>query len=70
MKDTRQNLDSITSSQTPRMTVAAAQFAGQMALRLVHDHLLKLNVQKYENLIRARVLDINRKVKAVQRVRV
>ncbi|XP_071383486.1 transferrin receptor protein 1-like [Centroberyx affinis] len=66
--DTREKLYAATSNQTPRLAVTAAQFAGQMALRLVHDHLLRMDLQKYDNIIRSRVAEINRKVKSVQRM--
>uniref|UniRef100_A0A3Q0SQS6 Transferrin receptor 1b n=1 Tax=Amphilophus citrinellus TaxID=61819 RepID=A0A3Q0SQS6_AMPCI len=38
-----------TNRRTGEITVAAAQFAGQMALHLVHDHLLSLDMSRYSN---------------------
>lgn len=70
MLDTREQLSSATANQTPQLAVTAAQVAGQMALRLVHDHLLRLDVQKYDNIIRSHVREINSKVKIVQEVSV
>uniref|UniRef100_A0A667ZD96 Transferrin receptor protein 1 n=1 Tax=Myripristis murdjan TaxID=586833 RepID=A0A667ZD96_9TELE len=65
--DTEDKLNSATSSQTPQFAMAAAQFAGHIALRLVHDHLLRLDLQKYNSIIRSQVAEINRRVKTVQR---
>lgn len=48
--------------------MAAAQFAGLITLRLVHDHLLQLDLQKYNSIIRSQVAEISRRVKTVQRV--
>lgn len=66
--DTRENLNSVTASQVPQLAVRAGQFAGHIALRLVHDHLLQMDLKKYNQLIRSHVVQINGKVKAVQRV--
>uniref|UniRef100_A0AAY4ARY2 Transferrin receptor protein 1 n=1 Tax=Denticeps clupeoides TaxID=299321 RepID=A0AAY4ARY2_9TELE len=53
--DNKINLDSSTSHKLGRVAVTAAQLAGQMALTLVHDHLLMLDVNKYKNTISSRV---------------
>uniref|UniRef100_A0A8D0D6X8 Transferrin receptor 1b n=1 Tax=Sander lucioperca TaxID=283035 RepID=A0A8D0D6X8_SANLU len=51
------NLDDVdrlnyaTGHLTSETVAAAAQFAGQMALRLVHDHLLSLDVGRYSSVI-------------------
>ncbi|XP_030607287.1 transferrin receptor protein 1-like isoform X2 [Archocentrus centrarchus] len=68
MLDTRENLNSVTASQVPQLAVKAGQFAGHIALRLVHDHLLQMDLKKYDQLIRSHVVKINTKVKAVQRM--
>lgn len=68
--DTSDNLNTATSSQTQKLAVTAAQFAGQMALRLVHDHLLRMDLQKYGSIIHSKVVDIYMKVEAVRRVSV
>lgn len=36
-----------TGQRTSKVTALAAQFAGQMALRLTHDHLVRLDVTRY-----------------------
>ncbi|KAM9349969.1 transferrin receptor protein 1-like [Symphorus nematophorus] len=68
MLDTRQKLDVATSHQVPQLAEIAAQFAGHIALRLVHYHLLWLDPMSYDSVIRTHMAQINRKVKAVQRV--
>uniref|UniRef100_A0A8C9WHP9 Transferrin receptor protein 1 n=1 Tax=Scleropages formosus TaxID=113540 RepID=A0A8C9WHP9_SCLFO len=52
----------IMSTRTTQFAMAAAQVAGHMALRLVHDHLLRLDVSKYNSKIRSYVSQINRLV--------
>ncbi|KAL3988137.1 glutamate dehydrogenase (NAD(P)+) [Sarotherodon galilaeus] len=66
--DTQQNLNSVTASQVPQLAVKAGQFAGHIALRLVHDHLLQMDLKKYNQLIRSHVVQINMRVKNVQRL--
>ncbi|XP_042285964.1 transferrin receptor protein 1-like [Thunnus maccoyii] len=66
--DTREKLNSATSGQVPQLAEIAARFAGHMALRLVHDHLLRMDVTKYDKMIRTRVAQINAKLKNVQRL--
>uniref|UniRef100_A0A8C4GG21 Transferrin receptor protein 1 n=1 Tax=Dicentrarchus labrax TaxID=13489 RepID=A0A8C4GG21_DICLA len=68
MRDTRQKLNGVTSNSVPQVAVIASQFAGHMALRLVHDHLLRMDLTRYHDIIRTHVGQINAKVKAVQRV--
>uniref|UniRef100_A0A8C9SYU0 Transferrin receptor protein 1 n=1 Tax=Scleropages formosus TaxID=113540 RepID=A0A8C9SYU0_SCLFO len=53
LEDTRQKLEYIMSTRTTQFAMAAAQVAGHMALRLVHDHLLRLDVSKYNSKIRS-----------------
>ncbi|KAI3375219.1 hypothetical protein L3Q82_021726, partial [Scortum barcoo] len=67
-QDTRQTLNAATANQVPQLAVTAAQFAGHIALRLVHDHLLRMDLTKYNDIIRSHVRQINMKVKAVQRL--
>ncbi|XP_066508360.1 transferrin receptor protein 1-like [Hoplias malabaricus] len=62
VSDTRANLDSKTSRNLPALIKTAGEVAGQMALRLVHDHLLRLNVEKYTTVIRSTVALINRDI--------
>uniref|UniRef100_A0A8P4KLU6 Transferrin receptor protein 1 n=1 Tax=Dicentrarchus labrax TaxID=13489 RepID=A0A8P4KLU6_DICLA len=68
MRDTRQKLNGVTSNSVPQVAVIASQFAGHMALRLVHDHLLRMDPTRYYDILRTHVGQINTKVKAVQRV--
>ncbi|TTN01735.1 Transferrin receptor protein 1 [Bagarius yarrelli] len=64
--DTKKNLES-KSSNLLALTKAAGEMAGQMALRLVHDHLLRLNTEKYLNFMRIQVSKINKEVMSLQR---
>ena len=66
--DTKEKLNSATSSQVPQLAEIAARFAGHMALRLVHDHLLRMDLSMYDKMIRTRVAQIIRKVMDGQRV--
>ncbi|CAB1317912.1 unnamed protein product, partial [Coregonus sp. 'balchen'] len=45
LQDTREKLYGATSNQAAKLAVSAGEFAGKMALRLVHDHLLRLDMQ-------------------------
>ncbi|XP_053186332.1 transferrin receptor protein 1-like [Scomber japonicus] len=69
MLDNREKLNAATSNQVPQMAEVAARFAGHIVLRLVHDHLLRLDLSKYDKIIRTRVAQINAKVKDVQRLK-
>ncbi|KAJ0011829.1 hypothetical protein NQD34_012804 [Periophthalmus magnuspinnatus] len=69
MLDSPQKLQSTTSNQVAQFAEVAARFAGHIALRLVHDHLLQLDLQKYTRIIRSKVFQINGKVAEVQRLR-
>ncbi|XP_017351000.1 transferrin receptor protein 1 [Ictalurus punctatus] len=64
--DTRSKLQS-KASNLLALTKAAGEMAGQMALRLVHDHLLRLNTEKYLNIMRIRVSKISKEVMSLQR---
>uniref|UniRef100_A0A674DVB9 Transferrin receptor protein 1 n=1 Tax=Salmo trutta TaxID=8032 RepID=A0A674DVB9_SALTR len=68
LQDTRKNLYGATSNQVAKLAVSTGQIAGQMALRLVHDHLLRLDVEKYNYQIQSHVANIKRKVNTVQRL--
>uniref|UniRef100_A0AAQ4PRX6 Transferrin receptor protein 1 n=1 Tax=Gasterosteus aculeatus aculeatus TaxID=481459 RepID=A0AAQ4PRX6_GASAC len=50
--DTREKLNVAAGNQVPQLAETAARFAGHMVLRLVHDHLLRMDVMKYNNIIR------------------
>ncbi|XP_061093887.1 transferrin receptor protein 1-like [Conger conger] len=60
--DTKEKLDYATDHRTAQLAASAAQFAGQMALRLVHDHLLRLDVDRYVRHFRLFVAKVNRRV--------
>ncbi|XP_068557604.1 transferrin receptor protein 1-like [Cebidichthys violaceus] len=64
--DTREKLNMATGNQVTQMAEMATRFAGHIVLRLVHDHLLRLDVMKYNNIIRSEVVKINGKVSAVK----
>ncbi|MEQ2175050.1 hypothetical protein GOODEAATRI_014251 [Goodea atripinnis] len=65
LEDTLENLNTATSSQVPQLAETAGRFAGHIVLRLVHDHLLQMDVMKYYKIIRSDVAKINGKVKEV-----
>ncbi|XP_047223994.1 transferrin receptor protein 1-like [Girardinichthys multiradiatus] len=65
LEDTLENLNTATSSQVPQLAETAGRFAGHIVLRLVHDHLLQMDVMKYYKIIRSDVFKINGKVKEV-----
>lgn len=67
--DTKEKLKSLTANEIAQFADAAARFAGHITLRLVHDHLLQLDLQKYTKIIRSNVFKINNKVAEVQRMR-
>lgn len=69
MLDTRKNLEAETSTELLVVAKAAGEIAGVMALRLVHDHLLRLNVEKYRNVLHIHIDKINREVLRLQKVR-
>uniref|UniRef100_A0A672T0W3 Transferrin receptor protein 1-like n=2 Tax=Sinocyclocheilus grahami TaxID=75366 RepID=A0A672T0W3_SINGR len=60
--DEKKHLDCITDQKVVELSVLAAQVAGQMALRLVHDHILKLDVTKYSDVIARHVSAITQRV--------
>uniref|UniRef100_A0A3B5LH61 Transferrin receptor protein 1 n=1 Tax=Xiphophorus couchianus TaxID=32473 RepID=A0A3B5LH61_9TELE len=69
MQDTADNLNAATSSQVPQLAETAGRFAGHIALRLVHDHLLQMDVMKYYKVVRSYVTKINGRVKEVLQMR-
>ncbi|XP_015246142.1 PREDICTED: transferrin receptor protein 1-like [Cyprinodon variegatus] len=60
--DNMDHLNYKTNHRTSNVTAAAAQFAGLMTLRLVHDHLLHLDVGRYYGPITKSVLQIYKQV--------
>uniref|UniRef100_A0A3Q0T4X6 Transferrin receptor 1b n=1 Tax=Amphilophus citrinellus TaxID=61819 RepID=A0A3Q0T4X6_AMPCI len=57
-----------TNRRTGEITVAAAQFAGQMALHLVHDHLLSLDMSRYSNTLTKAVVQVYRHIQWLSQV--
>lgn len=57
-----------TNHRTSNVSAAAAQFAGLMTLRLVHDHLLHLDVGRYYGPITKSVLQIYKQVNQLTQV--
>lgn len=66
-EDTQLKLNGATANQIPQLAEVATRFAGHIVLRLVHDHLLRMDLTKYDKIIRTNVAQINVKVKAVKR---
>lgn len=60
--DNKDHLDYLTAHNTPTVTARAAQIAGQMALRLVHDHVIQFDMTRYKNLFGLNVNRINNKI--------
>ncbi|KAJ3611793.1 hypothetical protein NHX12_021807, partial [Muraenolepis orangiensis] len=60
--DNKDHLGYATAQKTPEAAVTAATLAGQMALRLVHDHLLALDVSRYGNTITAAVALLSQRI--------
>uniref|UniRef100_A0A8C8DVC4 Transferrin receptor protein 1 n=1 Tax=Oryzias sinensis TaxID=183150 RepID=A0A8C8DVC4_9TELE len=56
IQDTRQKLNAATSNQVAEVAVTAGRFAGHIALRQVHDHLLQMDLMRYNKIIRTQVL--------------
>nr|AIU36287.1 transferrin receptor [Megalobrama amblycephala] len=65
-EDTDKNLEQYTSFNTLKLAKTAGEVAGLVTLRLVHDHLLKLNVEKYTSVIRNYVSQIRSKLESRQ----
>ncbi|XP_034998627.1 transferrin receptor 1b [Hippoglossus stenolepis] len=60
--DNMDHLNYQTNHHTSEMTAAAAQFAGLMALRLVHDHLLSLDVTRYTNVVNTASIRVYKRI--------
>lgn len=69
--DNKDHLDYKTNHHTSEMAALAAQFAGQMALRLVHDHVLypSLDVSRYSSVITKAVVRVYKRINLLSRVR-
>ncbi|KAK7881626.1 hypothetical protein WMY93_030035 [Mugilogobius chulae] len=59
---TNDHLNYEAAQQTSVSVAAAAQFAGQMALRLVYDHLINFDLTGYKKLLNINVVRINNRV--------
>lgn len=67
--DNSDHLNYQTNQHTAEITATAAQFAGLMALRLVHDHLLSLDVSRYGRVLTRDVSRVYKRVQALLQVR-
>ncbi|XP_029384945.1 transferrin receptor 1b [Echeneis naucrates] len=61
--DNKDHLLYQTTHHTSEITVGAAQFAGQMALRLVHDHLISLDIRRYSSILSQPVKQVYMRIK-------
>uniref|UniRef100_A0A3Q3G2T7 Transferrin receptor protein 1 n=1 Tax=Labrus bergylta TaxID=56723 RepID=A0A3Q3G2T7_9LABR len=66
--DTQDNLNTAAAGKVPELAEVATRFAGHMVLRLVHDHLLRFDLKKYNKIIKVQVAQINGKIMSVRRV--
>uniref|UniRef100_A0AAX7TCQ6 Transferrin receptor 1b n=1 Tax=Astatotilapia calliptera TaxID=8154 RepID=A0AAX7TCQ6_ASTCA len=66
--DTMDQLNYETNNQTNEITAIAAQFAGQMALHLVHDHLLSLDVNRYSKTLTKAVAGVYKHIRLLSQV--
>uniref|UniRef100_H3D7Z0 Transferrin receptor 1b n=1 Tax=Tetraodon nigroviridis TaxID=99883 RepID=H3D7Z0_TETNG len=60
--DNKDHLNYQTGHKTGEVAAAAAQVAGQMALRLAHDHLLKLDTRGYSSLLQNAVSRVYKRI--------
>uniref|UniRef100_A0A3P9H4V5 Transferrin receptor protein 1 n=1 Tax=Oryzias latipes TaxID=8090 RepID=A0A3P9H4V5_ORYLA len=63
--DNSDHLNYQTNQHTAEITATAARFAGLMALRLVHDHLLSLDVSRYGRVLTRDVSRVYRRIQAL-----
>uniref|UniRef100_A0A8C6UVV9 Transferrin receptor protein 1 n=1 Tax=Neogobius melanostomus TaxID=47308 RepID=A0A8C6UVV9_9GOBI len=66
--DNEDHLNYATSQNTASVTASAAQIAGQMALRLVHDHVIQFDMTRYKKVLNINVYRINDKISTLQKV--
>lgn len=66
--DTKDHLNFATNQKTGDMTVLAAQFAGQMALQLVHDHVISLDVTRYKSVLSGALQPVFKRVMQLSQV--
>lgn len=65
--DNKDHLNYETAQKTDALVVAAAQLAGQMALRLVHDLILNLDTSRYSFLLTNAVSGVYRHIQQLSR---
>ncbi|XP_061661014.1 transferrin receptor 1b [Syngnathoides biaculeatus] len=65
--DTADHLNYNTAHMTGETAAQAAQLAGRLALRLVHDHLLNLDVRKYRNVLGKAVYRVYKNIQQLVR---
>uniref|UniRef100_A0A4W5JGR2 Transferrin receptor 1b n=1 Tax=Hucho hucho TaxID=62062 RepID=A0A4W5JGR2_9TELE len=65
--DNKENLGFATAHHLSSIATGVGLVAGQLALRLVHDHMLRLDVQRYKMVLSQSVVNINRHLKQVTR---
>ncbi|KAE8291258.1 Transferrin receptor protein 1 [Larimichthys crocea] len=68
MLDTREKLNAATSNQVPQLAETATRFAGHMVLRLVHDHLLRMDTMNYGKIIQTQMTQINREINEIKKM--
>uniref|UniRef100_A0A8K9VGK0 Transferrin receptor 1b n=1 Tax=Oncorhynchus mykiss TaxID=8022 RepID=A0A8K9VGK0_ONCMY len=66
--DNKDHLGYATAHRLSFLATGAGLVAGQLALRLVHDHVLSLDVQRYRTVLSQSVVKINQRLKQVTRV--
>lgn len=66
--DNMDHLNYETNHHTSEMTAVAAQLAGQMALRLAHNHLLSLDVSRYSSILARAVARVYRRINQLSKV--
>lgn len=66
--DNMDHLDYQTNHHSSEITALAAQCAGVMALRLVHDHVINLDVNQYGRIINKAVIPVYMRIKKLQEV--
>lgn len=57
-----------TNHRTSEMTAVAAQFAGLMAVRLAHDHVLRLDASRYYSIMSKAVQQVYNRINQLLQV--
>lgn len=66
--DTMDHLNFATNHQTGEMTTLAAQVAGRMALRLIHNHVVSLDVTRYKRVVSDAVSRVSSRISELSQV--